>query len=185
MYLTLDKHALVTPLIKNSKLDSNLMSSYRPISNLLYVSKLLERCVAKQLNGYLSSSVHYEAYQSAYQPHHSTETALLHVQNDILTSIDNKEITLLVLLDLSDAFDTVDHTILLNHLKNIGITGLVYDWFSSYLTGYTQAVFLDGVSPDSVNLTCGVPQGSVLGPILFQHPTFCSWSNIYTQPLCE
>ena len=77
---------------------------------------------------------------------------------------------------MSAAFDTVDHTILLNRLKNIGISGLVYDWFSSYLTGRTQAVFLDGVSSDSVDLTCGVPQGSVLGPILF---------NIYTQPLGE
>jgi len=168
------KHALVTPLIKNSKLDSNSMGSYRPISNLLYISKLLERCVAKQLNSYLSSNAHYEAYQSAYRSNHSTETALLRVQNDILTSIDKKEVTVLVLLDLSAAFDTVDHTILLNRLKNIGITGLVYDWFSSYLSGRTQAVFLDGVSSDSVNLTCGVPQGSVLGPILF---------NIYTQPL--
>jgi hypothetical protein len=170
------KHALVTPLIKNSKLDSNSMSSYRPISNLLYVSKLLERCVAKQLNSFLSSSAQYEAYQSAYRPHHSTETALLRVQNDILTSIDNKEVTLLVLLDLSAAFDTVDHTILLNRLKNIGIMGVVYDWFSSYLTGRSQAVHLDSVSSDSVDLTCGVPQGSVLGPILF---------NIYTQPLGE
>jgi hypothetical protein len=170
------KHALVTPLIKNSKLDPNLMSSYRPISNLLYVSKLLERCVAKQLNNYLSSGSYYEVYQSAYRSHHSTETALLRVQNDILTSIDNKEITILVLLDLSAAFDTVDHTILLNRLKNIGISGLVYDWFRSYLSGRTQAVFLNDVSSDSVDVTCGVPQGSVLGPILF---------NIYTQPLGE
>src|SRR5258708_6538426 len=168
------KHALVTPLIKNSKLDSNSMSSYRPISNLLYISKLLERCVAKQLNSYLSSNAHFEAYQSAYRSNHSTETALLRVQNDILTSIDKKEVTVLVLLDLSAAFDTVDHTILLNRLRNIGITGFVYDWFSSYLSGRTQTVFLDGVSSNSVNLTCGVPQGSVLGPILF---------NIYTQPL--
>src|ERR1700722_12547913 len=170
------KHALITPLIKNSNLDSNMMSSYRPISNLSYVSKLLERCVAKQLHSYLSKGDHYEAFQSAYRPHHSTETALLRVQNDILIGIDKKEVTLLVLLDLSAAFDTVDHTILLNRLQKIGITGLVYDWFSSYLTGRTQAVFVDGVSSDSVNLTCGVPQGSVLGPILF---------NIYTQPLGE
>src|SRR5438477_13005708 len=95
------KRALVTPLIKNAKLESNLMSSYRPISNLMYTSKLLERCVAKQLNSYLSSNAHYEAYQSAYQPLHSTETALLRVQNNILTNIDNKKITVLVLLDLS------------------------------------------------------------------------------------
>ena len=132
--------------------------------------------MSKQLNSYLSSNAHYEVYQSAYRPLHSTETALLRVQNDILTSIENKEITVLVLLDLSSAFDTVDHAILLNRLKNIGITGLVHDWFSSYLSGRTQAVFLDGVISDSVNLTCGVPQGSVLGPILF---------NIYTQPLGE
>jgi hypothetical protein len=170
------KHALVTPLIKNSKLDSNSMSSYRPISNLKYSSKLLERCVSKQLSSYLSSNALYEDYQSAYRPLHSTETALLRVQNDILTSIDNKEITVLVLLDLSSAFDTVDHAILLTRLKNIGITGLVYDWFHSYLSGRSQAVFLEGVASDSVNLTCGVPQGSVLGPILF---------NIYTQPLGE
>ena len=170
------KHALVTPLIKNSKLDPNAMSSYRPISNLKFVSKVLERCVAKQLNSYLSSGGHHETYQSAYRPHHSTETALLHIQNDILTSIDNKEVTLLVLLDLSAAFDTVDHTILLTRLKNIGIIGLAHDWFNSYLTGHTQAVCLNGVSSDSANLTCGVPQGSVLGPILF---------NIYTQPLGE
>ena len=152
------------------------MGLNRPISNFMYSSKPLERCVSKQLNSYLSFNAHYEAYQSAYRPLHSTETALLRVQNDILTSIDNKEITVLVLLDLSSAFDTVDHAILLNRLKNIGITGLVYDWFNSYLSGRTQAVFLDGVTSDSVNLTCGVPQGSVLGPILF---------NIYTQPLGE
>ena len=129
------KHALVTPLVKNSKLDPNSLGSYRPISNLLYSSKLLERCVSKQLNSYLSSHALYETYQSAYRPLHSTETALLHVQNDILSSIDKKEITVLILLDLSSAFDTVDHAILLNRLKNIGLTGLVLDWFSSYLTG--------------------------------------------------
>src|SRR5271163_5009232 len=104
------KHALVTPLIKNSKLDSNMMNSYRPISNLLYISKLLERCVAQQLNSYLVINAHHEVYQSDYRPHHSTETALLRVQNDILTGMGNKKVTLLVLLHLSAAFDTVDHT---------------------------------------------------------------------------
>ena len=74
---------------------------------MLYVSKLLERCVAKQLNVYLSSGAHCEVYQSAYRPHHSTETALLRVQND-LTGVDKKKVTLFVLLDLSAALDTVD-----------------------------------------------------------------------------
>jgi len=170
------KHALVTPLIKNSKMDENSMSSYRPISNLHYVSKLLERCVSKQLHEHLSKNSHYEPFQSAYRPHHSTETALLRVQNDILVSMDKQDITLLVMLDLSAAFDTVDHDIMLHRLESIGISGLVLSWFSSYLSSRTQAVFLNGVSSESIALSCGVPQGSVLGPILF---------NIYSQPLGE
>ena len=170
------KHASVTPLIKKSNLDCNLKSNYRPISNLVYESKLLERCVSKQLNCFLSSNKLHEGYQSAYRPHHSTETALLRVQNDILVSMEKKEVTLLVLLDLSAAFDTVDHVILLNRLQKIGVTGLSLDWFRSYLSERTQAVVINNVSSEPANLTCGVPQGSVLSPILF---------NIYTQPLGE
>jgi hypothetical protein len=170
------KHALVTPLIKNNKLDENSMASYRPISNLHYVSKLLERCVAKQLQEHLSKNSSYEPFQSAYRPYHSTETALLRVQNDILISMDKQMVTLLVMLDLSAAFDTVDHNILLHRLESIGVGGLVLSWFSSYLNNRTQSVFLKGVSSEPINLTCGVPQGSVLGPILF---------NIYSQPLGE
>lgn len=82
------------------------MASYRPISNLHYISKLLERCVSEQLHECLSKNSYNEPYQSAYCPHYSTETALLHVQNDILSSMDKQEI--LIMLDLSAAFDTVD-----------------------------------------------------------------------------
>ena len=170
------KHALVTPLIKNNKMDENSMASYRPISNLHYVSKLLERCVVKQLQEHLSKTSSYEPLQSAYRPYHSTETALLRVQNDILIGMDKQKVTLLVMLDLSAAFDTIDHNILLQWLESIGIGGLVLSWFSSYLSNRTQSVFLKGVSSEAVNLSCGVPQGSVLGPILF---------NIYSQPLGE
>src|SRR5437773_149709 len=97
------------------------MSSYKPISILLYESKLLEKNVTKQLNGYLSSSAQYEGFQFAYRTHHYTEIALLLIQNDILTSIDNKEVTLLVLLE-SVAFDKIDHTILLNRLKILAVS---------------------------------------------------------------
>src|SRR5271156_4497020 len=155
---------------------SYLMASYRPISNLHYISKLLERCVVKQLHEHLSKTSSYEPLQSAYHPYHSTETALLHVQNAILIGMDKQKVTLLVMLDLSAAFDTVDLNILLQWLESIGIRGLVLSWFSSYLSNHTQSVFLKGVSSEAVNLSCGVPQGSVLGPILF---------NIYSQPLGE
>src|SRR5271156_2863337 len=121
---------------------SYLMASYRPISNLHYVSKLLERCVVKQLQEHLSKTSSYEPLQSPYRPYHSTETALLRVQNDILIGMDKQKVTLLVMLDLSAAFDTVDHNILLQWLEK-------------------------GASSEAVNLSCGVLQGSVLGPILF------------------
>ena len=116
-----------------------------------------------------------EVMQSAYRPGHSIETALLKVQNDILMSIDDKKMVLLVLLDLSTAFDTVSHDILLERLENrIGVKGCALAWFRSYLLSRKQKVRCQTVESSVQNLKCGVPQGSVLGPILF-----C----IYTTPV--
>ena len=110
----------------------------------------------------------YSKYQSAYRKYHSTETALLKVQNDILCAIDSHKEVILALLDLSAAFDTIDHGILLKRLETrFGVTGTALDWFRSYLIGRTQSVVVNGSSSEPKELLYGVPQGSVLGPILF------------------
>ena len=104
------KDALITPIFKKPSLDPEDLKNFRPVSNLPYISKIIERVVAAQLNKHMSENNLYEVFQSAYKKSHSNETARTHVQNDILRSLDEKKCVLLVLLDLSSAFDTVDHT---------------------------------------------------------------------------
>ncbi|CAB3996996.1 Hypothetical predicted protein, partial [Paramuricea clavata] len=161
------KEALVKPLLKNPGLAA-LFNHLRPISNLQFISKLVERAVYDQIYDHLMLHDLFPEYQSAYRQGYSTETALLKVQNDILLNMDCQQVTLLVLLDLSAAFDTVDHSILLHRLEtSFGITGTVRKWFESYLSGRCQRIaFKDGIS-DIFPLTCGVPQASCLGPLLF------------------
>ena len=103
------KNALVRPLLKKSGLDQTVFKNFRPISNLQFVSKLTEREVAKQISDYMNTNNLFPSLQSAYRKYHSTETALLKVKNDLLINMNNGHVTLLVLLDLSAAFDTVDH----------------------------------------------------------------------------
>ena len=105
--------------------------------------------------------------QSAYKKNHSTETTLMRVQQDILSAMCGKKACLLVLLDLSSAFDTVDHCILLETLQELGVTGVALRWFASYLDSRFQYVDIGGKHSSSEALRCGVPQGSVLGPALF------------------
>ena len=118
------KHANVIPLLKNTKLDSETIANYRPISNLQYLGKLIERVVINQVQSYLTTNGLHTRAQSAYRPHHSTETALLSVINDVLCALDDHKEALLVLLDFSSAFDTIDHAILHRRLSfRYGITG--------------------------------------------------------------
>jgi len=161
------KSALVTPLLKKPSLDENDMKNYRPVSNIPFVAKLLEKVVVSQLNNHLVQNDLLERCQSAYKSNHSTETALLKVHNDIVLDLANGKVVVLVLLDLSAAFDTVHHGILLDILKQNGVGGTVLKWFESYLTERSQKVYIDreGINTDSQD--CGVPQGSVLGPVLF------------------
>ena len=121
--------ALITPILKKPSLDCNEFSNYRPVSNINYMSKIIEKVVSNQLKEYLWQNNLIEMYQSAYVSNRSTETALLKVQSDFLNAVDRQEVVFLVMLDLSAAFDTIDHAMLLQHLeRNFGISGKALQW---------------------------------------------------------
>ena len=155
--------------------DLSVSSIFTDHSNLCFISKLVERVVCVQLVEHLKTNNLYEIFQSAYRQLHSTETALLRVQNDLLQAVDNEGGTILVLLDLSAAFDTIDHQKLLNLLnQSFGIRGVALKWFELYLKDRTQTVQIGSCTSTPVTLKYGVPYGSALGPILF---------TMYTTPL--
>ena len=134
----------------------------------MYISKLIERVLASRLHFHMITNDLYEEYQSSYGKLHSTETALVSVHGDILRAIDDNKCILLIMFDLSAAFDTVDHKILLRRLScRLGISGSALQWFCSYLTDCKQKVVVNDVFSKSSSLTYGVPQGSVFSPILF------------------
>ncbi len=133
---------VIKPLIKKPKLNPRELANYRPISNLLFMSKILEKLSA-QLCSFLQKNDIYEEFQSGFRSHHSTETALVKITNDLLLASDQGCILLLVLLDLCAAFDTIDHDIFIDCLKNYtGIQGQALRWFRSYLSDRYQFVYL-------------------------------------------
>ena len=166
-FATKRKQAVVAPLIKNSSLPP-ILSNFRPVSNLQHMSKVVEKVVVDQLTRHLEANCPLPSVQSAYRPNFSTETLLLKIQTDILTAMDEQKLTLIVLLDLSAAFDTVDHKILLDILRwDFGVEGCALKWFKSYLEYRTQYILIDGQASDTFELQSGVPQGSCLGPLCF------------------
>lgn len=171
------KSAIVRPLLKKTNLDTEEFKNYRPVSNLAFLGKVIEKVVASRLTEYLDTYQLGEQYQSAYKRYHSTETGLLRVQNDILTALDKKQGVLLVLLDMSAAFDTIDHGVLLDRLfTRYGISGMAHSWIKSYLSGRSQSVKINNCTSQPCILQFGVPQGSVMGPILY---------TLYAAPIAD
>jgi hypothetical protein len=169
------KRAVVSPLLKKQSLPKDDLSSYRPISNLNFISKVLEKVLYSRLCTHLESFSALSNFQSAYRRFHSTETALLRIHNDLLLAMNRQHVSALVLLDLSAAFDTIDHNILLKRLNSsFGISDSAFSLLSSYLCNRLQSVAIDHKHSSVLPLLRGVPQGSVLGPLLF---------SLYTTPL--
>ena len=160
------KQASITPRIKKSNMDINVLSNYRPISQLPTLAKIFERIISKQLINHLNSNSLFDKYQSGYRKFYSTETALLYVTDNLLHNIDNNTPTQVILLDLSSAFDTIDHNILLNRLKLLNINNDALNLLKDYITNRTYNIKLKSISPNKP-LLFGVPQGTVLGPLLY------------------
>ena len=162
------KQSVIKPIIKNFHSDPNELLNYRPISNISFLSKLLEKAVLVQLNNFLVDNKLYCNSQSGYRQFHSCETLNICMFNNIFKEIDNGKIVLVLLLDMSAAFDTIDHELLLKTLKNsYGIDKLVLNWLSSYLNYRSFSVNINDSFSDPNSMLYGVPQGSILGPILF------------------
>ena len=162
------KLAIVTPILKSVKLDREIISNYRPISTLTIISKIFEKCILKQIVEHLNINNLYCKYQSAYRSGHSCETALTKIYDDILEYLSPTTYVTLVFLDFSAAFDTIDHAILVERLKhNYGIRDKALDLLSSYLKNRNYRVKINNSLSDITKLNFGVPQGSILGPVIF------------------
>jgi len=169
------KTAVVKPLLKKPSLDKNNLQNYRPVSNLAYIGKVMEKVAVKRLVDHLERHGLEEELQSAYRRNHCTETALMKIHNDVGCAVDQGQGALLLFLDMSAAFDTVEATLLKDILQtHIGLDGAALSWFLSYITDRSQQVAIGGECSREVPLRYGIPQGSVLGPVLF---------SIYTLPL--
>ena len=162
------KFSVIDPLLKKCGLDSDEKKNFRPVNNLVFFSKLIERVVSRRLNSHMSSNGLQNDKQFAYKKHHNTEAMMVEMVDEALEGFDDNKCTVIVFLDLSAAFDTIDHEKLLGILSDeIGISGTALKWFRSFITGRTQRVRINNEYSDSLDVLFGTPQGSVLGPEMF------------------
>ena len=171
---------IVTPRLKKVGMDENELGTFRPVFNLSFMSKIIEKIVARQFIRYLDEFDMWPKFQSGFRAFHSTETTLPRLLSDIHMAMDRGEVTLLVLLDVSAAFDSVEHEILVNRLRiSFGITGRALDWLNSFIHGRTQSVVIGDRRSHWRHVRTGVPQGFLIGP-----PPVCTVYVRYTKDTC-
>ena len=166
---SIQKHAIVRSRLKKPTLDSDDLNSYRPIFNLSFLSKTIERVLAVRFNEHVEACNLLPSRQPAYRAHQSTKTAVIDVHNRIVQSMDRGgHASVLVLLDLSSAFDTIDHAILFDVIeKRFGVTGIALKWYCSYVDGRTQTFQVGSQLIATFVVRCSVPQGSVFEALKF------------------
>ncbi|KAF7248501.1 RNA-directed DNA polymerase from mobile element jockey, partial [Varanus komodoensis] len=170
------KEAVVKPVLKKASLDPEMAANYRLVANIPFLGKVLEWVVAGQLQALLDENDYLDPFQSGFRPRYGTESALVTLYDDLCRERDKGSASLLVLLDFSAAFNTINHGILLDRLAGPGVGGTAWQWFRSYLDGQFQKVVLGDFDSVPWQLCHGVLQGSILSPLLF---------NIYMKPLGE
>ena len=159
------KIAKITPVFKSE--DDTDANNYRPISLLSNFNRVFEKIIYNRLTSYINKHELLYSSQYGFRKGHSTQHAILEIVNDIQSNMNQRLLSCGVFIDLKKAFDTVNHDILLDKLNHYGFRGIINDWFSSYLKNRTQTTQVSHHVSDKAAVGCGVPQGSILGPLLF------------------